>query len=288
MRSTEFKVSPQSDYYIYTPSALARKLYLYPLLTGYFIYEPGYFIERNHFDNFLIMYISKGICTVSAGSKSYTASAGQFVLLDCYHPHSYGSEDLWEAVWMHFDGPLAPAYYDEIWSGCGPVISPAHPEVLSGLLTRIYEIFRTSCPLAENTLSDYITRILNGLLFSVQGKKISALRTSSITDTIAYINEHFHESLSLDTLATQANISPYHFTRIFAKETGMTPHHYLIATRISAAKFLLKSSGTSVKEIAFRTGFQSETSFCNTFKKWEGCTPSQYRTSGTLPPSEIG
>lgn len=288
MRSTEFKVSPQSDYYIYTPSALARKLYLYPLLTGYFIYEPGYFIERNHFDNFLIMYISKGICTVSAGSKSYTASAGQFVLLDCYHPHSYGSEDLWEAVWMHFDGPLAPAYYDEIWSGCGPVISPAHPEVLSGLLTRIYEIFRTSCPLAENTLSDYITRILNGLLFSVQGKKRSALRTSSITDTIAYINEHFHESLSLDTLATQANISPYHFTRIFAKETGMTPHHYLIATRISAAKFLLKSSGTSVKEIAFRTGFQSETSFCNTFKKWEGCTPSQYRTSGTLPPSEIG
>lgn len=288
MRSTEFKVSPQSDYYIYTPSALARKLYLYPLLAGYFIYEPGYFIERNHFDNFLIMYISKGICTVSAGSKSYTASAGQFVLLDCYHPHSYGSEDLWEAVWMHFDGPLARAYYDEIWSGCGPVISPAHPEVLSGLLSRIYEIFRTSCPLAENTLSDYITRILNGLLFSVQGKKRSALRTSSITDTIAYINEHFHESLSLDALAKQANISPYHFTRIFAKETGMTPHHYLIATRISAAKFLLKSSGSSIKEIAFRTGFQSETSFCNTFKKWEGCTPSQYRTSGTLPPSEIG
>lgn len=68
MRSTEFKVSPQSDYYVYTPSALARKLYLYPLLTGYFIYEPSYFIERNHFDNFLIMYIAKGTCTVSAGS----------------------------------------------------------------------------------------------------------------------------------------------------------------------------------------------------------------------------
>lgn len=102
MRSTEFKVSPQSDYYVYTPSALARKLYLYPLLTGYFIYEPSYFIERNHFDNFLIMYIAKGTCTVSAGSQSCTASAGQFVLLDCYHPHSYGSEDSWEAVWLPF------------------------------------------------------------------------------------------------------------------------------------------------------------------------------------------
>lgn len=285
MRSTEFKVSPQSDYYVYTPSALARKLYLYPLLTGYFIYEPGYFIERNHFDNFLIMYISKGTCTVSAGSQSYTASAGQFVLLDCYHPHSYGSEDSWEAVWLHFDGPLARAYHDEILSECGPVIAPAHPEVPGGLLSRIYEIFRTSSPLEEHALSDYITRILNSLLFSGQSKKRSALRTSSITDTITYINEHFHESLTLTTLAKQANVSPYHFTRIFAKETGMTPHHYLIATRISAAKFLLKSSGTSIKEIAFRTGFQSETSFCNTFKKWEGCTPGQYRESGTLSSS---
>ena len=59
MRSTEFKVSPQSDYYVYTPSALARKLYLYPLLTGYFIYEPGYLNRKKSFDNSFIMYISK-------------------------------------------------------------------------------------------------------------------------------------------------------------------------------------------------------------------------------------
>ena len=66
---------------------------------------------------------------------------------------------------------LARAYHDEILSECGPVIAPAHPEVPGGLLSRIYEIFRTSSPLEEHALSDYITRILNSLLFSGQSKK---------------------------------------------------------------------------------------------------------------------
>ena len=60
MQSLEEKVSPRSDYYVYVPTALARKLYLYPLHVGYFIYEPGYHIRRDRFDSFLIMYIVHG------------------------------------------------------------------------------------------------------------------------------------------------------------------------------------------------------------------------------------
>ena len=45
MRSKELKVSQLSDYYVYAPSALAKKIYLYPLSTGFFIYEPDYFIK---------------------------------------------------------------------------------------------------------------------------------------------------------------------------------------------------------------------------------------------------
>ena len=51
MQSLEEKVSPRSDYYVYVPTALARKLYLYPLHVGYFIYEPGYHIRRDRFDS---------------------------------------------------------------------------------------------------------------------------------------------------------------------------------------------------------------------------------------------
>ena len=60
MRSQEAKVSPASDYYVYAPSALAARLYLYPTSVGYFYYDAGYRIRRNRFDSFLIMYISWG------------------------------------------------------------------------------------------------------------------------------------------------------------------------------------------------------------------------------------
>lgn len=279
MRSQELKIAPESDYYVYMPGALARKLYFYPLYIGCYIYEPGYFIERNSYDSFLIMYITKGCCIISVNDNTYTASAGQFVLLDCYQPHKYGSNDAWEAAWLHFDGPLARTYFEEITVLYGHVLSPARPEKLGNHLLQIYDLFRNGAPLIESVMSDYITKILNGLLTAKPLKKRGLTHTAIISDITAYINEHFYESLTLNELAKKSDLSLYHFTRVFTQETGFTPHHYIMLTRISAAKFLLKSSDTSVKEIAFCTGFHSESSFCSAFKKWEHCTPSQYRES---------
>lgn len=277
MRSQEAKVSAHSDYYIYTPSVIAQKIYLYPTYVGYFIYEAGYHIHRNSYDSYLIMYIAKGSCNIRTDAGVCKANAGQFVLLDCYRPHEYGSPGEWEACWMHFDGKLARSYYEEITSLYGQVLSPQNPNKLVHLLNQVCDLFRTSTPITESSLSETITRILNHLLVSGSSDKRTAFHTATIADSIAFIGEHFKEPLSLELLSEKAGLSPYHFTRVFTRETGYTPHHYLITTRISAAKFLLRSSDMTIKEIAFDTGFNSESSFCNTFKKWVNITPSDYR-----------
>lgn len=277
MRSQELKVSPLSDYYVYSPSTLASKLFLYPLSTGYFYYEPDYWISRNRFDSFLIMYIAKGSITITSGIKSFHAKAGQFVLLDCYIPHSYGSTDSWEASWLHFDGTLAKEYYQEITSHYGNVLNPENPDALIRLLEKICNFFREASSILEASISGYITDILNGFLVPASDPRKALANPNTVADSISYINEHFHEDLSLNALAEKVNMSPFHFTRVFSRETGFTPHQYLINTRISAAKYLLKSSETSIKDIAFSTGFNSESSFCSTFKKREHITPSQFR-----------
>ncbi len=279
MRSQEFKVSPLSDYYIYAPSMLAHKLYLYPLIIGYFIYEPGYKIHRNGYNNFLIMYITKGSCDVLTEGKTYTANAGQFVLLDCYAPHQYGSSKAWEAAWLHFDGILARPYFNEIRSRYGHVLSPDKPEKLAQVIEQIINLFRESAPIVESSVSTYITKILDRLMVSASDKKRASAHASAISDSITYINEHFEQNVTVEFLAKKAQLSKYHFIRVFTKETGFTPYNYLIVTRILAAKFLLNSTETSVKNIAFSTGFNSESSFCSTFKKWEGVTPMEYRDS---------
>lgn len=271
-------ISPDSDYYIYTPSPLAKKLYLYPLSIGHYLYDAGYILDRSKFDSFLLLYIVKGSCNISTASHKFTANLGEFVLLDCYLPHSYGSPMPWEAFWLHFDGKLARSFFEEITSRNGHAFTPSHSSSAFFYLEKIYNFFRSSTTLSESSISISITELLNQLLETSE-HTLDLYHSTLVTDTIAYINQHFHTSLSIKDLAQKANLSLYHFIRVFTKETGITPYQYLMNTRIAAAKFLLKTSDIPVKDIAFRTGFHSESSFCTCFKKIEQLTPSTYRNN---------
>ena len=96
----------------------------------------------------------------------------------------------------------------------------------------------------------------------------------------AFISEHFAEKLTISQLASLVSLSDYHFIRIFKRQTGFTPHEYILNTRMNTARYLLKNSTLSVKDICFSTGFSCESVFCNTFKRREGITPAQYRAHG--------
>ena len=105
--------------------------------------------------------------------------------------------------------------------------------------------------------------------------------TDMIETVISYINEHFKEDLPDKVLASAAGLSSYHFIRVFKRETGFTPHEYVINTRLSNARYLLRNTAMSVKDICFSCGFSSESAFCITFKKRAKMTPAQYRQNGT-------
>ena len=91
MHSKEPLVRKDSQYFVYTPSATALRVYLYPQIIGYFCYEPGYLIRRTRYDNYLLMYVEKGELFIAYEGKEMTARQGQVVLLDCRKPHAYGN-----------------------------------------------------------------------------------------------------------------------------------------------------------------------------------------------------
>lgn len=278
MLSKEPGVMSHSDYYLYTPSQQALRAFLYPICVGRFCYAPGYSLERNSFDSILVMLVTKGTCHVEIVGSAMTASAGQIVLIDCYQPHKYYTETGWESLWLHFDGVVSMEYFKIITASFGNVITLKYNYTFEKYLTRIYELFHTGSPVREPLISKYLTNILSELLLNtieVPGSQVQ----SAIEDTISYINEHLNENLTLEDLAKHTSLSPYHFTRVFKKETGYTPHEYIILSRINSAKFLLKNTHLSIKEIAFCTGSTSESSFCTAFKQREGMTPSNYRSS---------
>lgn len=279
MRSAEDKVRSDSDYYVYLPSAIAKRLYFYPLITGYFYYEPGYYLKRNSYEKYLLMLVAKGTCRLVYEGRTRIVRENQVVLIDCEKPHEYGNagETVLEVAWLHFDGPLAASFYELIREKPGNVITPSNPYPFSHHLERILDVFRSSSPVKEADISRRITAMLSELI-SIGPEVTGELpRSEIIENAVAFVNEHFREDLSLEEIASHASLSPFYFTRVFTRETGMTPHQYLIATRINAAKYLLQTGTLSIKEIAFTSGFHSESSFCSTFRKREGLTPSAYR-----------
>jgi AraC family transcriptional regulator len=96
---------------------------------------------------------------------------------------------------------------------------------------------------------------------------------------VAYIEDHLAEPISLATLAQQARLSPYHFSRAFKQSFGVPPHRFHASRRIERAKTLLAKPAQSVTEIAFTVGFCEASSFTAAFRRETGRTPSSFRRS---------
>lgn len=109
----------------------------------------------------------------------------------------------------------------------------------------------------------------------MERKEIGA--RENILKAIEYLNDNFNQRLSNSELLAIANLSPYYFIRLFKKETGKTPHEYLVHLKIEKAKELLTLSRYSITEIYFLCGFSEHSHFSKAFKKHTGVTPINYR-----------
>ncbi|MCD7762593.1 MAG: AraC family transcriptional regulator [Lachnospiraceae bacterium] len=92
-----------------------------------------------------------------------------------------------------------------------------------------------------------------------------------------YMDKHYSEDLSLETVADVAGFSKFHFSRLFKECSGYNFYDYLCLLRIKAAESLLMSKEHSITEVALLSGFSSLSTFNRMFKKKKGCTPSEYR-----------
>lgn len=118
---------------------------------------------------------------------------------------------------------------------------------------------------------------------SARTPSLDAKRLQRVLD---FMEARLADDISLDDLAREACLSPYHFSRLFHEATGRPPHRYLIERRIQAAQKLLLSDKSSMVEVALDTGFGSQASFARAFRKVTGVSPGQYRQLQARPSSQ--
>jgi len=155
------------------------------------------------------------------------------------------------------------------------------PRILdTSLYATLYALYaRFADPISHLQRKEMLFHALGKLLLSHSENRSTPRRLGwerpAIKRVKAYLDEHYAEEISLEDLASIANLSAFHLTRIFRQAIGLPPHAYQAQVRLDHARRLL-SQGLSVSYVASETGFFDQAHFTHQFKRYFGVTPGIY------------
>ncbi|MFC5050010.1 helix-turn-helix domain-containing protein [Rubritalea spongiae] len=108
---------------------------------------------------------------------------------------------------------------------------------------------------------------------TTSGSELSKPLLKRLTD---YMWGKLHSPIYVEDLASESNMSTFHFARSFKKTTGHSPHKYLTTMRLEKAMTMM-STDITLAEVASESGFSDQAHFTRVFKKKMGITPAAYR-----------
>ncbi|MCB6366111.1 AraC family transcriptional regulator [Intestinibacillus massiliensis] len=273
-------VLPGSEYFIgHQDSRFDPALHPAVMLCGHYHCVAGYGIDRAYYAYGLVAYIREGVMHLTYGGKRYEAPAGSILVLDCRQYHHFWAGEHMEFIWAHFLGDTAIAMVAEIIRLYGPVLRHTGGDIINRRLENLVATYRHEQPI---TMAWQALRLTELIYYAYPPEHAAAPTSRSdqaVAVAIEYMKMHIDRPISVDALADSVHMSRFHFSRVFRKETGMSPYGYLIHLRFNLAKYLLKTTGYTVREVAFAVGYQSEAGFANAFTEKVGLPPGAYRES---------
>ncbi len=135
-----------------------------------------------------------------------------------------------------------------------------------------------------NQDDNYRKTMLNAFIYSIGSKfEHPSLSSTShedtlISDVIQYINQHYVEQLSLDTICEEFYVSKFYLNRRFKEYTKLTIYDYILSKRIALARRLIRS-GVTANETAEKCGFGDYSTFYRAFISKTNQTPKEFKNS---------
>ncbi len=116
-----------------------------------------------------------------------------------------------------------------------------------------------------------------GSFVSENYEGINSAQMQNIRNVISYVEKHYAKNLTAEKMAEIINVTPQYFSNFFVNGTGMTFKKFLTRVRLYNATILLETTNLTVKEIAYRVGFSSQTYFSRVFTRFFGKSPQAYK-----------
>jgi AraC-like DNA-binding protein len=195
----------------------------------------------------------------------------------CTHDHHAGGD---ECLSFHFSATVA----DEVGQG-GAVwalgsLPPLSELMLLGERAQA-AIVQDVGPSVEEVALGLVAR-LRELALGRQRRPVeaSARDRRRIVNAALWLEANAHEPLALADVASRAELSPFHFLRLFSRILGLTPHQYLVRARLRRAAQLLSIGERPITDIAYAVGFADLSNFVRTFRRAAGASPREFRRAG--------
>jgi len=235
------------------------------------------FVERHRCHS--VSYVRKGSFGCHSHGRFFELVAGSILVghpgdeYVCTHDHVCGDECL-----SFFLGPeLVQAIGDraEVWRiGSAPPL----PELMV-----LGELAQAAADGRSDVGLDEVGQVFASRFVEVvSGRPHKPVATAArdrrrAVETALWIDAHSHQQIDLEQAAGQAGISPFHFLRLFSSVLGVTPHQYLVRSRLRHAARLLADNDISITDVAYDVGFGDLSNFVRTFHRAAGVSPRRFR-----------
>ena len=309
MQSNLFTSSPsvQSSRILYTPSPFARSSLLHLQEVGSLSAIRPHTSKREKLQSYLCFMVEDGEGELVYEGKKYELRSGDVVFIDCRKAYSHSTgmnpnAGLWSLRWCHFYGPSMPAIYAKYCERGGlPVIRGADVSVdlargadmgrrddvscgadvsqYVAILTDIYTLASSSDYIRDMRINGKLNDLLTLLMESSWHREAhtNAPKKMEISRVKSFLDEHYEEKLSLESVASHFFIDKHYLARLFKEQYGVTLVTYLQQVRITHAKRMLRFTDKSIEEIGLECGIGELNYFSRVFKKLEGVSPSEFR-----------
>ncbi|MCJ8012404.1 AraC family transcriptional regulator [Paenibacillus sp. KQZ6P-2] len=263
--------------------------------------QYGKTLFKHHWHNHIeFLYFTKGSAMIELNSVPYEVSEGDLVVVNSNDLH-YGVSQCDDLVYYAMIVDIKLLHSHSVDAIETKFITPIMQNriLFASKISRDEEIISSISSLIQEhsqrelgyelSIKSYLYRILTILLRRYGMNKMSSeddhLRLKNLerfTPVFQYIEDHYHEDLTIDMLSALAGLSRFHFSRLFKELTGRTVMDYINTLRINKSEYLLRNSRMNISEIALCTGFKDIYYFSRSFKKYKHVSPSELRKSFNL------
>lgn len=229
--------------------------------------------------HFRLYFPTRGKFNLLYSAEVYPIVPGFRYIIPPVIPFRFEGSEPSDHGWIHFYS----SKLEKLSRFIRPAAIPVNAAEDFALFRKFYNLITRSSSIYEaEEVRHELTKLILPFIERIKNAPETLATDANFPRIFEYIDEHLGSGIRISELEKLAGLCRAEFSARFRKIYGIPPKQYISLRRISRAKYLLTRTDLAIKEIVWKTGFESEIFFFRVFKKYTGTTPLRFRIASRI------